>query len=121
MTAIPKIIHQIWNSTVFIDRHYYAVINYDSKIYKCTAHMNRTAGVLQDDGVIKWNDNVLSALYAKATFENERCLNCKHLPLCLGPCIQQMKTGKCMMDNSEISYEQFIINIYNKKNSKKWN
>ncbi|MDR0605328.1 MAG: hypothetical protein LBG80_13585 [Bacteroidales bacterium] len=33
----------------------------------------------------------------------------------MGQCIQKMKTDKCMMDYSEISYEQFIIDVYNKK------
>jgi uncharacterized protein len=80
--------------------------------------MDRIAGILQDDGIIKWNENVLSALYAKAPFENERCLNCKHLPLCLGTCTQYMKNNKCMMNDSEISCEQFIISIYNKRITK---
>ncbi|MDR0605288.1 MAG: radical SAM protein [Bacteroidales bacterium] len=99
----------------YADRYYYAVINYDGRVYKCTAHFDKAIGILQDNGIIKWNDDIISSLYSKATFENEKCLACKHLPICMGQCIQKMKTDKCMMDYSEISYEQFIIDIYNKK------
>jgi uncharacterized protein len=104
----------------YADRFFHAVINYDGKIYKCTAHLDldKMAGILQDSGVIKWDEHIISALYSKATFENEKCLNCKHLPICLGQCIQKMRTNKCMMDNSDISYEQFIINVYNQKMKK---
>jgi uncharacterized protein len=99
----------------YADRFHHTVINYDGKIYKCTANFEKEVGVLQDDGIIKWNENVMSALYANATFENEKCLNCKHLPLCLGPCTQKMKENKCLLDSAEISYEQFIINVYKQK------
>jgi uncharacterized protein len=99
----------------YADRFYHTVINYNGKVYKCTAHMEQEAGILHDNGVIVWNERIMNDLYSKATFENERCLNCKHLPICLGPCSQHIKYNKCMMDNSEISCEQFIINVYNKK------
>jgi uncharacterized protein len=99
----------------YADRYYYAVINYDGEVYKCTAHFDRAIGVLQDNGFVKWNENIISSLYSRATFENEKCLACKHLPICLGQCIQKMNTNKCMMDYSEIPYEQFIIDVYKQK------
>jgi uncharacterized protein len=77
--------------------------------------MKKEVGILHDNGVISWNQDVISTLYSKATFENERCLKCKHLPICLSSCTQKMKDNKCEMDYSEISYEQFIIDTYNKK------
>ena len=40
-------------------------------------------------GEIDWNDGILSKMFVKATFENERCENCRVLPLCMGPCIQK--------------------------------
>jgi uncharacterized protein len=99
----------------YADRFYHTVINYDGKVYKCTAYLNQEVGVLHDNGVITWNNNIISNLYSKATFENEKCLACKHLPICLGTCIQKTKDFKCMMDYSAISYEQFIINMYEHK------
>jgi uncharacterized protein len=102
----------------YADRYYHTVINYDGKVYKCTAHLEQEVGVLHDNGVIAWNENIMSDLYSKATFENERCLNCKYLPLCLGSCSQHVKYNKCMVDNSEISCEQFIISIYKQKINK---
>jgi uncharacterized protein len=113
--SVPNVFTIGQSIRCYADRFFFAVINYDGKIYKCTANMDKEAGVLQDNGVIKWNENVISALYSRAPFENEKCLTCKHLPICLGSCTQKMKKNKCMMDLSEISYEQFIINEYNKK------
>ncbi|MDR0605767.1 MAG: radical SAM protein [Bacteroidales bacterium] len=99
----------------YADRYYHTVINYDGKIYRCTAFMNKEAGVLHEDGHISWNESVMSDLYGKAPFENEKCLSCKHLPICLSTCTQRIKENRCMMDSSEISYDQFIISMYNKK------
>jgi uncharacterized protein len=102
----------------YADRYYHSVINYDGKVYKCTAHTAHEDGVLHDNGIIEWNSKSLIELYSNTTFENERCLKCKHLPLCLGPCSQNAKDKSnlpCFYDLSEITINQFIIETYNKK------
>ena len=60
-------------------------------------------------------------MFADSTFNNEKCLNCKRLPLCYGPCIQkyyETKIGKstfeCLHDASEISLKEYVIDKVNK-------
>lgn len=95
------------------DRLYTTVIDYDGKVYKCTARTQKEAGKMNENGVIIWDYDTLTRLYAKPPFENKKCLSCKHLPICLATCIQN-STGsseepdKCALDYSEISVEEFI-------------
>jgi uncharacterized small protein (DUF1192 family) len=86
-----------------------------SNVHSLRRTGGKPPGGQKDNGSVRWNENVMSSLFSKATFENEKCLACKHLPICLGQCIQKMKTNKCMMDYSEILYEQFIINVYQQR------
>ena len=60
--------------TCYVDRYYHTEINFDGKIYKCTARAysdEYVLGELQDDGHILWNQEKMRKMYAKATFENE--------------------------------------------------
>jgi radical SAM protein with 4Fe4S-binding SPASM domain len=88
-----------------------------SNVHSLRRTGGKKPGGQKDNGTVRWNENVMSSLFSKATFENEKCLACKHLPICLGQCIQKMKSDKCMMNLSEKTYEQFIIDVYNKKMS----
>lgn len=95
------------------DRLYNTVIDYDGKVYKCTARTNKELGKLHEDGVITWDYDSLIRLYAKPPFENKKCLACKHLPICLNSCIQNSSGSneapdKCMLDYAETSVEDFI-------------
>ena len=102
----------------YADSFYHRVINYDGKIFKCTARDysdDLVIGNLNDDGRIVFNENILSKMFGDATFKNEKCLKCKILPLCYGSCIQkyyEIKTGKksfsCLYESSEISFEKYI-------------
>jgi len=105
--------------TCYSDKYAHAVINYDGNVYKCTARNyseDVRVGTLKNNGIIEWKKEILSTMFAKATFENEKSLNCKLLPICFGPCIQkyyEIETGKaflkCKMLDSELSLETFII------------
>lgn len=105
--------------------HQYA-INYDGRIFKCTAQdygNDKVIGTLKEDGTIKWNSQLLCELFAHATFDNERCLNCKALPICMGPCIirnyEARKAGKdipCVFDNVQYSLQSYIIEQAQKRN-----
>ena len=59
-------------------------------IGKCTAKKDfeeQAIGFINDEGVIKWGNNLpFDDIYATPLFENEKCLNCKKLPLCMGNC-----------------------------------
>ena len=95
------------------DRLYNAVLNFDGKVYKCTAHMQKEAGTMDENGVITWDYDALVRLYARPPFENKKCLACKHLPICLNCCIQNAsgsteEPNSCMLDYAETSVEDFI-------------
>lgn len=97
----------------YADRLYNTVIDYDGKVYKCTARTEKEAGKLNENGVIIWDHDTLTRLYAKPPFENKKCLSCKHLPICLASCIQNSsgsseEPDRCMLEYSEISVEEFI-------------
>lgn len=105
----------------YADSYHFYVINYDGLIYKCTARDysdKLCVGKLESTGDISWNSSLLSKYYSKATFENELCLNCKILPICMGPCIQinldnnlTKQPIKCILRNYEYSVEQWIIDL----------
>lgn len=111
--------------TCYSDKFYHRVINYDGYIYKCTArnyNEENRIGVLKEDGIIELNSQKISNLFAKSTFENEKCLDCSFLPLCFGPCIQKnyevrFKNAnfKCLFDDAELSVNNFIISEAKKR------
>lgn len=111
--------------TCYVDRYYHTEINFDGKIYKCTARAysdEYVLGELQDDGHIFWKQEKMRKMYAKATFENEMCLACKHMPLCTGPCSQKLlETPKellhtiCPLTTADVNVDTFIRNLYDKK------
>lgn len=111
--------------TCYVDRYYHTEINFDGKIYKCTARAysdEYVLGELQDDGHVFWNQEKMRNMYAKATFENEMCLACKHMPLCTGPCSQKLlETSKeqlhtiCPFTTADVSVDTFIRNLYERK------
>lgn len=112
--AIPTSSFHIGRSIkCYGDRLYNTVIDYDGKVYKCTARTQKEAGALNEDGVIIWNHDTLTHLYAKPPFENKKCIACKHLPICLATCVQNASNSseepsKCALDYSEISVKDFI-------------
>lgn len=103
----------------YSDSFYHRAVNYDGKIFKCTARNyadDLCIGTFNDDGSIAYNRKLLSTMYSEATFKNEKCLACKILPLCYGPCIQkfyEIKTGKsklqCPYEKSEMTFNAYIM------------
>lgn len=110
----------------YADSFNHYVINYNGKIFKCTARDYGDAmvmGNLQSSGKIKWNDGIVSKLFEKATFENEKCENCKILPMCMGPCIQKNYESRlhnsplpCLYDNVEYSLSSYVIEMAKQRN-----
>jgi uncharacterized protein len=103
----------------YSDRYYHIAINYDGKLYKCTARdYSNEVGILEKNGVIKYDEIKMARYFNKATFENKTCLECKLLPLCFGPCIQKnIETTDiesiCLYNNSEYTVEKYLINRIN--------
>ena len=77
----------------YADKMQQALINYDGKVFKCTARDFTTYpedGMLLDSGDIEWKTSHVAKRFGKATFENKHCLACNLLPVCFGPCSQKM-------------------------------
>ena len=110
----------------YADSYNHYVVNYDGRIFKCTARdygEDLVLGNLQPSGYINWNDKILSRMFEKATFENEKCENCKLLPLCMGPCIQKNYEARikntqvgCLYENVEYSLSSYIIETAKQRN-----
>lgn len=97
----------------------FACINFDGKIYKCTACSfteNDCFGELMDNGEICWNVSRISKLYGYSPLENPQCMECKHLPICLGPCPKHYMNNNhkiaCVFDALERKPELRIIDFY---------
>ena len=101
-----------------------AVINYDGKVFKCTARdfsTHKADGVLQSNGEIEWDKSIICKGLGNATFENEFCISCELLPACMGPCSQKMieydKSYNfehiCLKGGFKHSIEQRIDRFYN--------
>lgn len=106
--------------TCYADRFNFAHINYDGKIYKCTARNYEekdVMGVFDENGSILWNTNKLSKTLCTSSFDNNECLYCKYLPICLGPCSQKRlenhKTESyCFKNDYEENMNELIIMKY---------
>lgn len=72
------------------------VINYDLKVYKCTArdftNDGFSVGIITLTGDFKPNSNFYKYSIS-SYFENEECLSCEVLPSCAGMCIQKKIEG----------------------------
>jgi uncharacterized protein len=98
-------------------------VNYDGKVFKCTGRKytdEHSDGELDENGNIIWKPERLERRLGKATFENDMCLNCKMLPICMGPCSQkQIDVGTerlkdvCALNTLEIKMGEYIEYAYN--------
>jgi uncharacterized protein len=98
-------------------------VNYDGKVFKCTGRKytdEHSDGELDENGNIIWKPGRLEQRLAKATFENDMCLQCKMLPMCMGPCSQkQIDVGVdhlknvCALNTLEIKMGEYIEYTYN--------
>jgi len=107
--------------TCYAERKYYNTIRPDGTIIKCTAnddlYRKDPLGVISTSGNIKWKKGFLKNYY-KIRYENEVCLNCKHLPLCMGNCPIDWENESerkfyvftyCKMANSDGSFDERIL------------
>lgn len=86
----------------YADRTNYANINYDGKLYRCTAqdYNDKTElGYIDNEGNLIWNEKRTQGIKDRAFFDNEMCMNCDLLPLCGGPCFYKWWT---MFNNKNI-------------------
>jgi uncharacterized protein len=110
----------------YADRFHHYAINYDGRIFKCTARDygdDKVIGNLMSGGRVEWNQELLGAYFSKATFENKRCLECNKLPLCIGPCIQKNYDSRgddsmlsCNFEHAEYAFDSYIVEQAKKRN-----
>lgn len=107
------------------DRKNEAAINYDGSVYKCTGRdfvSEKREGILLENGDIQWKQDI-GKRFEKATFENRKCLSCKMLPVCMGPCSQKISELKdkedissvCMFNALEMELGEYIELLYNNR------
>jgi len=102
--------------TCYADCYYQSVINYNGYVFKCTArdfHTHEPDGKLSKQGIIEWNESLLSKRFGKATFENEKCMSCAYLPICTGPCSQKMVELSSFDKFAQICNKEGIIYTIN--------
>jgi uncharacterized protein len=92
-------------------------IKHDGTVLKCTAnddlYRKEPLGILQKNGNIEWDKDFLEKYYS-VRFENEICLNCKHLPLCMGNCPRDWENESehefsCKMSATDGSFNDRIL------------
>lgn len=95
-----------------------AVINFDGRVFKCTARNFATQkedGLLQSNGEIIWYNNNYAKRFGKATFENEHCLKCIFLPVCSGPCSQKMVEFRNIDDFQPLCLKEGVREILDRQ------
>ena len=103
----------------YADMYNQAVINYDGKVFKCTARDfidENSEGVLTKEGVINWNtEKLMNRLNIRIASNCERC---KLLPSCPGICTQNRLESKkeilCALTD-EFTIQDYIIHNFNNK------
>lgn len=97
----------------YTNRKYYNTINYNGDVLKCTAcndlYEKKIHGMLNSDGTISWDKDFLKR-YEAVSFENNRCLSCKYLPICMGICPRDYdRGGYCKYDGIDTNITEAII------------
>lgn len=89
------------------------VINYDGLIYKCTARnfeAKHSAGVLNPDGTVTYNDSNIKRLSCK--YKSKSCRECLIFPICFQTCSQNVLEARdpdgCVADNSPEAVERTV-------------
>lgn len=95
----------------------YLIVNYDGNLFRCngrTLSEKTKEGTLERDGNIIWDKNIQVRRLGLATFENHRCLECKMLPRCMGPCSQKLiehgtiNDSICTVATLDVPLEEYL-------------
>jgi uncharacterized protein len=96
------------------------LITPSGSIDKCSARedfdFDKGLGKLEN-GKIKWKDDLpIEDLYSTPLFENEQCLKCKYLPICMGPCSRDLSPNKindykfyCKKKSNDLNFQDSIL------------
>ena len=100
----------------YANKKYYNAISFNGKVVKCTAcddlYDNDPKGELLEDGRIVWIDG-FDKKYQEKTYDNEKCLDCNKLPICMGLCPREHVNGHsyCKEDVMSVSFENSIVSF----------
>jgi uncharacterized protein len=110
----------LWHS-LLAPRIYQVVLYANKNAYMDIPHnpnVSEPHGILSgDDGSIQWNDRMRENILGNPSFENDKCRNCKHLPLFVGVC-SRVKTPiglVCPIDNKLILPDDVIVKEFESK------
>jgi uncharacterized protein len=101
-------------TSCYVNKEFYNAINYNGNAVKCTAcddlHKAHSEGKLLSNGHIEWDDN-FDVRCQSSSFENERCLKCNKLPLCMGQCPRNYLNGLtyCKYDAVDEVFENDLL------------
>lgn len=102
------------------DRNNQVLVNYDGKIFKCTARdftEQNALGRLLHNGTIEWKSNLLQERQ-KSKFNHAACHKCNIAPLCGGSCTQHayelkdVDSNTCLFNYSEEDKRQKVLNRF---------
>lgn len=102
-------------TSCYVNKEYYNAVNFNGRVLKCTAcddiHKENTKGRLLDNGHIVWEES-FDVQCQSPTFENERCLSCNRLPLCMGLCPRDFLAGfsHCKYEVMDEIFENSLLN-----------
>jgi len=87
-----QVIDDLRCKTCYVESMSQFVISYDLSVYKCTARdfvPINSIGMINSDGDFIQNNHYYD-YYVNSSYEQDKCLKCKFLPSCFGPCIQKV-------------------------------
>lgn len=102
------------NSRCYADRENHISINYDGRLFKCTARdftASNSEGILSSDGTMVWNEKYAKRMQHR--YGNELCRKCRIFPLCHGGCSQhKLDTlhikDKCIRDYDKLYIQKIV-------------
>lgn len=78
--------HDLFNGLCYAEKYHFNTIFYNGTVDKCSnIDPSQTRGILDSKGNIQWR--IPLSEYDKNLFNcKNECIDCKHLPLCMGTC-----------------------------------
>ena len=100
----------------YVDYTHFNCIFPNGRVDKCeNESLDDTKGFLDENGNIIWSSTNLFEKY-QVLSETSDCINCKHLPFCMGPCPQRrndmaMRYGRivCKYPDADSAIEKLIV------------
>ncbi len=110
-------VHDTVRGSCYADKVNQAFLNYNGDVFKCSARdfkKDSREGILDDNGVIIWNDK--NEIRMNSKFKNEPCKTCSILPICGGGCSQisyeNLDKEYCVNDYDPIKKNEIVKRVF---------